>query len=118
MNDRLLEIKKTDPTSGHDSHSDRDRLVGRQEQKQSAGNQNDGKFMKSFFEDVELVKQNIIKIISATEQIGEMNQEVRLPSSLHHILLYLPSPPSPSPSLSLSLCSSPSPYPLPVSRFQ
>jgi hypothetical protein len=83
MNDRLLEIKKTDPNAGHDSHSDRDRLVGRQEQKQSStNNPNDGKFMKSFFEDVELVKQNIIKIISATEQIGEMNQEViPLPSS-------------------------------------
>ncbi len=32
--------------------------------------------MKLFFEDVELVKQNIFKIMQATEQIGEVNQAV------------------------------------------
>lgn len=83
MNDRLLEIKKTNETSsasasGHHSdsnQSDRDRLVNTNT-RQATSTANESKFMKSFFEDVELVKQNIIKIISATEQIGEMNQEV------------------------------------------
>jgi hypothetical protein len=80
MNDRLLEIKRNCPPGqaaaetgdGHGNHSDRDRLVRHDGNKSN----NEGKFMKSFFGDVELVKQNIIKIINATEQIGEMNQEV------------------------------------------
>ena len=37
----------------------------------------DGKFMKTFFDDVDLVKQNIVGIADTTKEIGRINQAVR-----------------------------------------
>ena len=41
-----------------------------------AGNGPDGKFMKTFFDDVELVKQNIVSIADTTREIGRIDQAV------------------------------------------
>ena len=36
----------------------------------------DGAFMQEFFDDVELVKENIVAIRNATTRVGEINQQV------------------------------------------
>ena len=35
-----------------------------------------GAFMQEFFDDVEIVKENIIAIRNATTRVGEINQQV------------------------------------------
>jgi hypothetical protein len=43
-----------------------------------------GAFMQEFFDDVEVVKENIVAIRNATTRVGEINQQVRA-SSLEDI---------------------------------
>lgn len=84
MNDRLLDLKGNaapppsvaidmtanplNPSSSSSSSS----LVA------SSGGEKRSAFMNQFFEDVEMVKQNILAVQSATKQISQVNQEVVL----------------------------------------
>ena len=53
-----------------------ERLVRNDATARSSGNGPDGKFMKTFFDDVELVKQNIVSIADTTREIGRIDQAV------------------------------------------
>jgi hypothetical protein len=55
---------------------DADKLVRNDATARPSGAGGDGKFMKTFFDDVELVKQNIVSISDTTKEIGQINQAV------------------------------------------
>mmetsp|Transcript_24801 Transcript_24801/g.36578 ORF Transcript_24801/g.36578 Transcript_24801/m.36578 type:complete len:317 (+) Transcript_24801:67-1017(+) len=79
MNDRLADLKRGAAPGPlkEDTHSDKDKLV-RHDMAANNTRSGDSKFMKTFFDDVELVKQNIVSISETTKEIYQVNQAVSL----------------------------------------
>eukprot|EP01038_Epipyxis_sp_PR26KG_P014799 gene14799-19885_t len=74
--DRLRELKRG-ATSPDDIAIDIDNMNDATDDKALVGNKNGGEFMADFFNDVEIVKKNIVEIRESTRKITDINQNVQ-----------------------------------------